>query len=220
MAGEIALEPGTTGLTLKALILGGDRSKRWDGSAFVAISSVADADWVTGMVSVAEEQTSDATATAIYTADFPTAITASAEYMILFYSGASPTPGQAALGQQAMWWDGFAQVAPSDNIYTAEGKYTRDQGNTQDRYTVQWLKNGIIVADTAISDAKITVDKDDGTRIINNQDMTERATPDIVVYTASAAERLTVGEGGRALFQATIDGATRSWPLTISRDSS
>jgi len=220
MAGELVFKLPTTGLTLKALILAPNRTMRWDGALLSPISGILDVVWNTGIIAMTEEQTLSGTPTGIYTGTFPAGITMAGEYTILYYSGAAPTPGQVSLGQQLVWWDGTADVSPSDNIYTVEAKYTRDQSNTQDRYTAQWLRNGIVVADTAISSATITVDKDDGTRIINAKDMTERASPDIVVYTANGVERLAVGEGGRALFQATIDDAVRSWPLTISRDSS
>jgi len=110
MAGELAVKL-TTGLTLKALILGPVFSNRWDGSALVAISSVADADWATGMVAMTEQQTSDATGTTLYVGDFPAGITTPGEYLVVFYSGASPTPGQAGIGQQTVRWSGSAIVS-------------------------------------------------------------------------------------------------------------
>ena len=219
MAGEIVIKLPTTGLTLKAMIVGPDRNYRWNNAALALFASIADVDWATGMVILTEQSSSDATATGIYVGTFPAAITTAGEFLILFYSGAAPTPGQVALGQQTFWWDGTQQVAPSDNIYTAEAKYTRDEANSQDRYTVQWLKNGIIVPDTDISSAVLSVYLDTGVVLINNKAMTERAAPDIVVYTAVTTERLTVGVGAVAQFKATINGAVRTWPLTISRDS-
>jgi len=219
MAGELVIKL-PTGLTLKALVLNENRTQRWDGSAFVAISSVADADWETGMVDMVEQVTDDSTATGIYVGDFPIGVETDGEFMALFFEDAAPIlPGATARGQQTVWWDGTGNYAPSDNIYQAEAKFIRDDANSQDRYTIQWLKNGIIVAVTAITDVKITVDKDDDTRIVNNQNMSKQATSNLVVYTATLTKRLPVGEGGRAKFQATIDGATREWPLTIGRDS-
>jgi len=107
MAGELQLKL-STGLTLKALIWGNDRTKRWNGSALVDSSTIADAAWATGMVGMTEETTSDATGTGTYTGTFPTGITAAGEYAIEYYSGASPTPGQAACGLQAVRWGGSA----------------------------------------------------------------------------------------------------------------
>jgi len=222
MSGEIAIKLPLTGLTLKALVLGPDRSKRWNGSAMAAISSVADADWETGMVDLIEQVTSDATATKIYVGDFPTGITTPGDYTAIIFQDASPIlPGAAAEGQQSpIPWGGSAEVSVADDIYTAEAKYTRDQGNTSDRYTAQWLKNGIVVLDGSITLPTLTVHKDDDSLLINAKAMTERTAGDLVTYTATEAERLAVGEGARALFQATIGGAVRSWPLVMSRDSS
>jgi hypothetical protein len=99
MAGEINLKHTATGATIKALILDANRTQRWNGSAMVAISSVADADWATGLVACTEQQTSDATDTAVYVGNWP-AITTAGDYTILFFSGASPAPGDRAVGVQ------------------------------------------------------------------------------------------------------------------------
>jgi len=117
MSGEFNLHT-TSGLTIKALVLGQDRTTRWNGSALVAWNTIADADWATGLVALTEEQTSDATGTGTYVGDFPTGITVAGAYPIEFYSGASPTPGQRAIGIQAVWWGGAAVTPLVVNITT------------------------------------------------------------------------------------------------------
>lgn len=105
MAGELGIKLAS-GLTLKALIWGEDRSKRWDGASFIAAKTITDANWTNGMVSVAEEKTADNTSTGRYTGDFPTDITTPGEYEVEYYEGASPSPGDSRIGSQEILWDG------------------------------------------------------------------------------------------------------------------
>ena len=112
MSGELNLHT-TSGLTVTALILGQNRATRWNGSALVAWDAIADADWATGMVTMTEEVTSDASGTGTYVGDFPAGITDAGEYPVEMYSGAAPTPGQRAIGIQTVPWDGTAAAMAS-----------------------------------------------------------------------------------------------------------
>lgn len=81
-----------SGLTVFALIFDQDRTKLWNGTAFVAISSVADADWADGAVACAEQTTAGSTGTGIYVGDRPAGIESAGPLLVEFYSG-TPTPG-------------------------------------------------------------------------------------------------------------------------------
>jgi len=101
MAGEICIKLTTSGLTVKALLLNTNRTQRWNGSSMVAISSVADSAWATGMISCTEQTTSDGTGTKTYVGTFPSSLSAG-EYIVQFYSGASPVPGDNSVGTQTI----------------------------------------------------------------------------------------------------------------------
>lgn len=119
MTAELNLKH-STGATLWALIKGPDRTKRWNGAALVAIASVADADWTTGLAPLDEQQTADSTATGAYVGDFPTGLPAG-EYLVEFYAGASPTPGDAAVGLQSVTWSGSAETTLRSVRLAADG---------------------------------------------------------------------------------------------------
>jgi hypothetical protein len=108
MAGELCLKY-TTAQTVKALLWGHDRTTRWNGAAMVAASTISDASWATGMVSMTEQLTANSTRTGTYAGAFPAEITTPGEYYIEFYAGSAPTPGQAAIGFQTIEWNGSAQ---------------------------------------------------------------------------------------------------------------
>ncbi len=110
MSSELNLHTAS-GLTIKALVLGQDRSTRWNGSALVAWDAITDANWAVGLVVMTEELTSDGTGTGTYVGDFPTGINAEGEYPIEFFSGAAPVPGQQAVGIQTVNWNGTAAVS-------------------------------------------------------------------------------------------------------------
>jgi len=109
MSGELNIHLAT-GLTIKAIVWGEDRTTRWNGSAMVAASAISDANWATGMITCTEQQTSDASGTGTYVGDFPAGITTAGEYAIEYYTGASPTPGQNTMGVQTVHWSGAAVV--------------------------------------------------------------------------------------------------------------
>ena len=98
MAGEIRLQ-ATTGLTVKALIVS-EAGTVWNGSALVAASTLSDAEWTSSLIACTEQDTSEATGTGLYLADWPGALTQGAVYSVLFFSGASPSPGDLSIGYQ------------------------------------------------------------------------------------------------------------------------
>lgn len=98
MSGEIRLK-ADTGLTVKARIIGED-GKVWDGTSMVAESALTDAQWTASLLACTEGQTSESTDTGLYLADWPAALTQDAIYSVVFYSGASPSPGDVDIGDQ------------------------------------------------------------------------------------------------------------------------
>jgi len=99
MANEIQIQ-ATSGLTLKALIVAED-GRLWDdsGSALATTVSLDDAGWTAALIDMTEEQTSDATLTGLYLADWP-ALTTPLRYNVVFFSGAAPSPGDLVFGSQ------------------------------------------------------------------------------------------------------------------------
>ncbi len=121
MSGELNLHT-TSGLTVKAIVWELEDAvatgRRWNGSAMVVPSdSIDDAGWATGMVACAELLTkTDGTGTGTYVGTFPAGITAARRYRIEFYSGASPTPGQAVIDTQELDWGGSSLSRVRDEV--------------------------------------------------------------------------------------------------------
>ncbi len=138
MSGELNLKYSATGKTIYALILGSNRTTRWNGTAMVAISSVSAANWTTGMVTLTEQATSDSTKTATYVGDFPQGIDTPGEYAVEYYLSAAATPGSQAVGVQDIWWSGAAtqfthsKLSISGTSTAADGEY----------YLIEYLANG------------------------------------------------------------------------------
>ncbi len=99
-AGELGISYATE-QTIKALVWGPDRGTRWDGSDMVAPSTISDAAWATGMVSMTELQNSNSTRTGQYQGDLP-ATGVVGVHQIDYLIGASPTAGQRRFGFQAV----------------------------------------------------------------------------------------------------------------------
>ncbi len=121
MSSELNLHT-VSGLTIKALIIGRDRATRWNGSALVAWDAISDVNWAVGLIAITEEVTSDATGTGTYIGDFPAGITTAGTYPIEFFSGASPIPGQQAIGIQTVYWDGTAATGGNAINISVEGQ--------------------------------------------------------------------------------------------------
>lgn len=129
MSNELILKLPDTGLALQAIIWGPDHVTRWNGMAFVAPSSIADAAWATGMLAMTEQLTADGTRTGTYVGNFPAAITAAGEYWCEFVAGASPTPGQIARGVQTVIWNGIATAMLTTAERTAIADSLLDRAN-------------------------------------------------------------------------------------------
>lgn len=99
MAGELSIHIAAGSGTLYALIFDENRTKIWDGSAFTAISSIADANYADGAVELTEQVTSDSTATGVYVGDFPAGITTQGTYLVEAYVS-SPSPGDQNISIQ------------------------------------------------------------------------------------------------------------------------
>lgn len=104
------------------------------------------------------------------------------------------------------------------SIYTATVDLSIDETNSKDEYTAQWFKDGVPLA-AGITSPKIQVAKRaDGTDLIANTAMTE-IVAGAYKYDATTTERSTAGEAVLAIVTATIDAATRTWKVPLSRDS-
>ena len=108
MSGEIRLQ-AATGLTVKALIVGVDGTV-WNSSAMVAVSTLSDANWTISLIACTEQTTSDTTGTGLYLANWPGSLTLLALYTVVFFTGASPSPGDLSIGSQN---DPTEYLAPS-----------------------------------------------------------------------------------------------------------
>jgi hypothetical protein len=112
MSGELNLKYSATNKTILALILGQNRTTRWNGTAMAAIGTVADANWTAGMIALTEQTTQNNTKTATYSGDFPAGITMPGEYVVEFYLSTAAVPGSQAIGVQTVWWCGFQLDRP------------------------------------------------------------------------------------------------------------
>jgi hypothetical protein len=113
VAGELNLKHAASGKTILALILGQNRATRWNGTAMAAISSVSDANWTAGMVTLTEQLTSNNTPTTTYVGNFPAGIAAPGEYAVQYYLNTAAAPGSPAIGTQEVWWNGSAAIYPA-----------------------------------------------------------------------------------------------------------
>jgi len=113
VSGELNLKYSATNKTILALILGQNRSTRWNGTSMAAISAVSDANWTTGMVTLTEQGTSNSTKTATYVGNFPAGITQAGEYVVEYYLSTAAAPGSLAIGGQDIWWNGSAAIRPA-----------------------------------------------------------------------------------------------------------
>lgn len=97
MAGEIRFK------TAKPLIKGqilDDAGRVWDGSAMQAESALSSTEWTGGLLALVQGATTDPDNTGLWMVDWPGGLTQAANYTVLFYSGASPVPGDQHVGYQ------------------------------------------------------------------------------------------------------------------------
>jgi len=111
------------------------------------------------------------------------------------------TPGAAL---QYVYWVEFEFIA----------------GTSTDKYRgVRWIKNGTRLTSGVTSPTIQVIDTDDGTDLIAETAMTEAGSSELFKYDATGSEVTTAGAAYRAVFTATIDGATRTYEKGFVRTS-
>ena len=94
----------TAGLgTLKAEMRDEDKRKVWNGSAFVLQSTLTDAQWRAGLLTLTEMVTADNTATGLYVGSVPGTVE-TAEYLFRAFASATPSPADMSVGEQVIAW--------------------------------------------------------------------------------------------------------------------
>ena len=109
MGTKASLPLGITGRSVIGLIRQQHGENRWNGTALVAPSTIADDDWETGFVTMSERLTSDGTPTGDYEGEVPSELPAG-DYQILYYYSTDAAPGSLDVGYQDFSWDGSAMV--------------------------------------------------------------------------------------------------------------
>ena len=130
MSGEISLQGGDSSWSLGALVDGLDRSTVWNGSAFVAKSSLDDTEREAALVVLTSSVSAapDSTDLADYVGDFPAGITTPGRYRLTFWDGA-PIPANY-IGREFHDVAGAA-VTVSDITQAALAKFSSlDSGET------------------------------------------------------------------------------------------
>jgi hypothetical protein len=125
VAGELNLKHIESNLTILALILGQDRTWRWNGVAMTPIGYISDAFWTDGMITLVEQTTTDNTPTKNYVGNFPAAITERGEYVVEYYLSTDAAPGSRAIGAQDVWWDGTRMITPASGVPQTGDSYPR-----------------------------------------------------------------------------------------------
>jgi hypothetical protein len=110
-------------------------------------------------------------------------------------------------------------LTTAEDVYHADIDLSKDDTNSQDEYTITWLKNGVRVTSGITVPTIQVVKRSDGS------DLVAEATPTQVGSTGSykhdeTANRITAGQAVLVVVGATIDAASRSFSRVISRDSS
>ncbi len=216
MTNEIRLKAAAGAANVKALIVSRTATV-WNGSAMVALNSLTDANWTASLIACTEHQTSEAADTGLFTANWPGALTQLAPYDVVFFSGASPSPGDDHIGVQSdpteYQIERVADVYHADIELTVDGEVPQDQ----DEYTILWYKNGVWVA-SGVTNPKIQVIKQNGADLITLTGMNEAGSTHIFTY-SEASNIITYGDAVTVVATATIDGSTRTWPKTLFRDN-
>ncbi len=119
MSGEIAAKLQATGLTIKACVVSRDRTKVWNGSAFAVWATVSLTAWRSALVACTEQSLSTAEASGVYVGDLPAGI--AIPISALFYSGASPLPGDVIEGKQEL---------TDLDLFVETGAVVTDAGNS------------------------------------------------------------------------------------------
>lgn len=217
---------GISGLTgLKAQILAVDAENTsgydgyvWDGSGLVNPTGITSAAIVSGMLSLTEISSNDSYGLGLYTPSptWPTGLSTSLTYEVRVYQ--NPTYcNETPIGEQLDPTQ--YQLSKIVDVYHADIDLSVDAANSADEYTVVWFKNGIRIT-SGITNAVIQViNRSDGSDLISETSMTEVGSIASYKYTTTT-KKITAGEAVIMVVSATIDGSTRSFARTTSRDSS
>jgi hypothetical protein len=127
----------------------------------------------------------------------------------------APYHADEVIDSQVVEWGGSEITPPTG--YAAHVKLTIDAVNTQDEYTVVWVKDLVPVV-TGITSPLITVYKRDGTTLVGETAMTQAGAIGAYKYDEDT-NRTTPGESVVVEVKATIDGAVRTWRMNVSRDT-
>ena len=103
------------------------------------------------------------------------------------------------------------------SVYWADINFTVTDDETKDRYSARWFKDGTRLT-SGITSPTITVTRRaDGAVLINAAALTDVGSG-MLYYSATGAERQTLGHAYEVSVSATIDAATRTWTKNLSRD--
>jgi len=105
------------------------------------------------------------------------------------------------------------------DVYHADIELTRDGQNTQDEYTITWIKNGVQVTSGITSPTIRVINRADGTDLVAaGTAMTEIGSTSLFGYD-EGTNRMTPGEAVIVIVSATIDSVSRSFPRVLTRDA-
>lgn len=105
------------------------------------------------------------------------------------------------------------------DLYQALIKYTRDQSNATDEYTVLWHLNGAPLTSGITSPTIQVVKRLDGTNLVSSTSMSQIGSTAVYKLDVTTSQRLALGEAAIAITTAIIDGQTRTSRTLIGRDS-
>jgi hypothetical protein len=110
-------------------------------------------------------------------------------------------------------------LADSEDVYPADIQFTRDDVNNKDEYTVLWFRNGTPVTSGITVPLIQVIKRADGTDLVASTAMTQIGSSGAYKYDEStAANRIDDGEAVVVAVSATINGSSRTWRKTITRD--
>lgn len=130
-------------------------------------------------------------------------------------AGGSVAETDLVVGSGVLVWNGTTLSADS---WQARLFLTDDNTNSADRYVIIWFKNAQPITN-GITSPTIQVFDSNGTDLIVSTAMSQIGSTGTYKYVASGVERITSGVAYIALARATIEGATRSWYMPVSRDT-
>ena len=111
-----------------------------------------------------------------------------------------------------------AALAADMDTYQADVELIDDDGGSNDRYSVTFLKNGETIT-TGITSPTIQVIKDsDGTDLVSSTALTQVGALGHYKHNEGTS-RITAGAVYKVKVQATIGGSTRSWQRSVGRDT-